>query len=123
MILVHAELQLNCIMHGLSPSIQFESFFSFSFLQMSSLLRGVFFSGHPMLTMCPLFQLLLLNYIVTDWHGNVIRIQNLNFKFMNLKYCLVICEPLKMFELMRCESITKRECIFIRGREMEEKEI
>ena len=76
-----------------------------------------------MLTMCPLFQLLLLNYIVTDWHGNVIRIQNLNFKFMNLKYCLVICEPLKMFELMRCESITKRECIFIRGREMEEKEI
>ena len=71
MILVHAELQLNCIMHGLSPSIQFESFFSFSFLQMSSLLRG-FFSVHPMLTMCPLFQLLLLNYIVTDWHGNVI---------------------------------------------------
>ena len=84
---------------------------------------GVFFSGHPMLTMCPLFQLLLLNSIVTDWHGNVIWIQNLNFKFMKLKYCLVICEPLKMFEVLRWESITKRECIFIRGREMEEKEI
>jgi len=75
MILVHAELLLICIMQGLSPSIQFESFFFFAD---DSLLRGSFFVS-LMLTLwvisayiCTLFQLLLLNSAVTDGQGNVI---------------------------------------------------